>query len=47
MRVRWEGLRVADGVFDPRTRLIAALEFDRSLAGAYQLLKTSEWAGLA
>jgi len=46
MRVRWEGLRVADGLFDPRTRLIAALEFDRSLSGAYQLLKTSEWAGL-
>lgn len=47
MRVRWEGMRVSEGVYDPRTRLIAALEFDRSLSGHYQLLKTTEWAALA
>lgn len=35
MRVRWEGMRVSEGIYDPRVRLIAALEFDRSLSGHF------------
>ena len=47
VRVRWEGYEVDEGIFDPRHRLTAALVFDRSMKGAYQLLKTSNWVSLA
>jgi hypothetical protein len=47
MRVRWEGLRVSEGVYDPRVKMLAYLEFDKSLSGSYQLLKSTEFASLA
>jgi len=46
VRVRWDGEQVDTGVYDPRSRLTASLEFDRSMHGAYQALKTTEWASL-
>lgn len=46
MRVRWEGQEVADGVYDPASRVYAALEFDRSMKAAFQLLKSSDWVAL-
>jgi len=47
VRVRWEGRQVDSGRYDPAARLIATLEFDRSMKGAFQLLKTGDWASLA
>ena len=35
MRVRWEGREISDRLFDPRTRLYAVLEFDRSMKAAF------------
>jgi len=35
MRVRWEGERILGGTYDPRSKLIASLEFDRSMKGIY------------
>ena len=46
VRVRWEGYEVDPGLFDPRHKLTAALEFDRSMKGAHQLLKGSNWVSL-
>ena len=46
MRVRWEGSALESGLFDPRSRITAFLEFDRSMKGADHLLKTGEWAVL-
>ena len=47
MRVRWEGYEVGDMLFDPRHKLTAILEFDRSMKGANELLKTSNWVTMA
>jgi hypothetical protein len=47
VRVRWEGNQVDGGHYDPAARLTATLEFDRSMKGAFQLLKASAWASLA
>jgi len=46
MRVRWEGRETSDNLFDPRARLYAALEFDRSMKSAFQILKTEDWVAL-
>lgn len=46
MRVRWEGRQVDSGHFDPAARLLATLEFDRSMKGAFHALKTTDWATL-
>lgn len=35
MRVRWEGRETSDNLFDPRARLYATLEFDRSMKSAF------------
>jgi hypothetical protein len=35
IRVRWEGEEVADGLYDYSSRIYAALEFDRSMKGAF------------
>jgi len=46
MRVRWEGRKTSQGLFDPRSKLVASLEFDRSMSGAFQVLKSLDWAFL-
>lgn len=46
MRVRWEGRQTSDNLFDPRGRLYATLEFDRSMKTAFQILKTDDWVAL-
>lgn len=46
VRVRWEGREVSDLMFDSRERIVATLEFDRSMKAAFQLLKSSDWAVL-
>ena len=46
MRVRWEGRETSDNLFDPRARLYATLEFDRSMKSAFQILKNEDWAVL-
>jgi len=35
MRVRWEGTEVSDKLFDSRDKIIAELEFDRSMKSAF------------
>jgi len=46
MRVRWEGRETSHNLFDPRARLYATLEFDRSMKAAFQFLKNEDWAVL-
>jgi len=46
VRVRWEGTEVGDGLFDYASKVYASLEFDRSMKGAYQLLKNSDFVSL-
>jgi hypothetical protein len=46
MRVRWEGRETSDNLFDPRARLYATLEFDRSMKSAFQILKNEDWVAL-
>lgn len=46
MRVRWDGEKLNDGTFLPGSRIIATLEFDRSMVGAFKILKPTEWASL-
>jgi hypothetical protein len=47
VRVRWDGLDVSHGIYDPLQRVSAVLEFDRSAKGIFQYLKSTEWALLA
>ena len=46
MRVRWEGVQVTPNVFDTRERVIAVLEFDRSMEKPFQNIKGTEFAVL-
>lgn len=47
VRVTWEGDEVGeDGLYDHAGRVYASLEFDRSMKGAFQLLKTAEFVSL-
>ena len=46
VRVRWDGDQVNDGAFDPGSRITATLEFDRSMVGAFKILKPTDWASL-
>lgn len=44
MRVRWDGEQFSHGTFNPSARIIATLEFDRSMVGAFKILKATDWA---
>ena len=46
MRVRWEGEQIDGGFFDPRHRIVAYLEYDRSMKDSYQMMKSATWAAL-
>jgi hypothetical protein len=46
MRVRWEGEKIEGGFFDPRARIVAYLEFDRSMKDSYQIMKSGNYAAL-
>ena len=46
MRVRWEGERIEGGFYDPRARIVAYLEFDRSMKDSYQIMKSGNYAAL-
>jgi hypothetical protein len=46
MRVRWEGKELADQSYDARERLVASLEFDRSVADAFDMISSGDFAAL-
>jgi len=46
MRVRWEGEKLDGGFYDPRSRIVAYLEFDRSMKDSYQIMKSGNYAAL-
>ena len=46
VRVRWDGKQVGDSIYDPRSRITATLEFDRSMKGAFRVMTSTDWASL-
>ena len=46
VRVRWDGDQLNYGIYDPGSRITATLEFDRSMVGAFKILKSTDWASL-
>ena len=44
--MRWEGEEVSGGLYDPAKKVTAYLEFDRSMQGAFKVLKMATWVSL-
>jgi hypothetical protein len=47
VRVRWEGTRLSDEIYDSREHVIANLEFDGDMHTAWKVLKSSPVGSLA